>query len=378
MFEVLVMMAVTLIMTGVIVGITPYVMRQNIYFGVMLPDQADQIPAVKKWKKQFFMWSVGISMLSLMLLVASSIFLNLDEDMIGILGAILIFLLVIMQGVVYIYFHRQAKVLKEKNFSSSDIHQDARIMVSTDFHNQKMVVSNGCFIVLGGIIILGTALVPILLYDQIPDYIPRHLNHFNRDRNQLLWMPKSPEIFAILPFTQFAMLILFMFVNYMLKVTKQLIVPKHAKRSIKQNRAYRYAMSKVMFIYTISLILLLAIPQVLMVTGSPPASRDVWIVLGWLVILFMMFIYTMLKYGQGGERYKPSAGTDNQYQLVDDDKFWKWGVFYFNPNDPAIFVEKRFGIGVTMNFAKWQAWACIVGVFVFIGVIIIVMVFLER
>lgn len=38
------------------------------------------------------------------------------------------------------------------------------------------------------------------------------------------------------------------------------------------------------------------------------------------------------------------------------DEHWKWGVFYYNPDDPALLVEKRFGIGYTMNFARSLAW----------------------
>lgn len=30
---------------------------------------------------------------------------------------------------------------------------------------------------------------------------------------------------------------------------------------------------------------------------------------------------------------------------------WKWGIIYVNPNDPSIWVEKRSGLGWTLNFA---------------------------
>jgi uncharacterized membrane protein len=36
---------------------------------------------------------------------------------------------------------------------------------------------------------------------------------------------------------------------------------------------------------------------------------------------------------------------------IDEDSFWKGGLFYYNKNDPSIFVEKRFGVGWTLNFA---------------------------
>jgi uncharacterized membrane protein len=35
---------------------------------------------------------------------------------------------------------------------------------------------------------------------------------------------------------------------------------------------------------------------------------------------------------------------------------WKAGMFYVNPDDPSIFVEKRFGIGYTLNFARPVSW----------------------
>ena len=31
---------------------------------------------------------------------------------------------------------------------------------------------------------------------------------------------------------------------------------------------------------------------------------------------------------------------------------YKWGVFYYDPGDPRILVEKRLGIGWTLNFAR--------------------------
>lgn len=36
---------------------------------------------------------------------------------------------------------------------------------------------------------------------------------------------------------------------------------------------------------------------------------------------------------------------------------WRWGVFYFNPDDPDVMVPKRTGLGYTMNFARPASWA---------------------
>jgi uncharacterized membrane protein len=36
-------------------------------------------------------------------------------------------------------------------------------------------------------------------------------------------------------------------------------------------------------------------------------------------------------------------------------------MIYYNPADPAIFVEKRFGMGYTMNFANPWSWVLMAG-----------------
>jgi uncharacterized membrane protein len=42
------------------------------------------------------------------------------------------------------------------------------------------------------------------------------------------------------------------------------------------------------------------------------------------------------------------------------DARWLGGFVYFNPEDPAVFVEKRLGIGYTVNFARPSAWIYLV------------------
>ncbi|MBX6342828.1 MAG: hypothetical protein IRY97_10250, partial [Thermomicrobiaceae bacterium] len=35
---------------------------------------------------------------------------------------------------------------------------------------------------------------------------------------------------------------------------------------------------------------------------------------------------------------------------------WIAGFIYYNPDDPALMVPKRFGVGWTLNFARPAAW----------------------
>lgn len=38
------------------------------------------------------------------------------------------------------------------------------------------------------------------------------------------------------------------------------------------------------------------------------------------------------------------------------DRCWKLGVFYYNPEDPAMIVQQRFGMGQSLNFGNPWAW----------------------
>lgn len=39
-----------------------------------------------------------------------------------------------------------------------------------------------------------------------------------------------------------------------------------------------------------------------------------------------------------------------------DGRFWKAGLFYFNPEDSALMVPKRQGFGYTLNFGRPACW----------------------
>ena len=57
-----------------------------------------------------------------------------------------------------------------------------------------------------------------------------------------------------------------------------------------------------------------------------------------------------------------AASSRRETPEPQSDSYWKAGVFYFNPSDPAIFVSKRVGIGYTMNFANKISWLVLLGI----------------
>jgi uncharacterized membrane protein len=70
-------------------------------------------------------------------------------------------------------------------------------------------------------------------------------------------------------------------------------------------------------------------------------------------------ILVLARVGQGGSRLAPAGPATPGDRTAD--RFWKWGMFYVNRDDPAFVIEKRFGIGYTMNFGHLGAWVLLAG-----------------
>ena len=53
----------------------------------------------------------------------------------------------------------------------------------------------------------------------------------------------------------------------------------------------------------------------------------------------------------------------------DNDSKWKWGLFYYNPEDKRLFPSKRFGMSWTVNFANFNSILAFLIMFAFFGFI---------
>lgn len=45
-----------------------------------------------------------------------------------------------------------------------------------------------------------------------------------------------------------------------------------------------------------------------------------------------------------------------------NDRHWKLGIFYVHRQDPSLFVERRFGVGYTINLGNPLSWLVLLGI----------------
>jgi uncharacterized membrane protein len=83
----------------------------------------------------------------------------------------------------------------------------------------------------------------------------------------------------------------------------------------------------------------------------------VYLNVAFTVVIMAITFVLVFRYGQGGTRLAGEAAvTSPPIGDRTPDERWKWGIIYYNPEDPAIMVEKRFGLGYTFNFANVWSW----------------------
>ena len=98
--------------------------------------------------------------------------------------------------------------------------------------------------------------------------------------------------------------------------------------------------------------ILVTLPAWFALLKPPAIIMGIWSVV--FAVLVVAFTASLLRAGQGGSRRAgpaAAAGGDRT-----PDACWKWGLIYVNQADPSILVEKRFGVGYTLNFGNRWTW----------------------
>jgi hypothetical protein len=77
-------------------------------------------------------------------------------------------------------------------------------------------------------------------------------------------------------------------------------------------------------------------------------------------------------------RLSAAAAVDAARADPGGEERWKWGLFYRNADDEALFVPKRVGIGYTLNFARPGAWVLSGALLLFLVASMLLPVLLRR
>ena len=341
----------------VVFSIMPYISRKTLTFGVSIPSSVYDDGRLKKLRRQFSIRVIVSGVLAIALSIVPFFFMK-ESAAISVLTAfVFVYVLIILPF--YLGGNKQVKQLKKE--LGWDEGASQKVVADTKFSSSKRTVSALWFLVYA-VIIIGTLLLGILLYDQIPDKVTMQMDAAG---NPTRIVDKSFGLIMFAPAIQAAMALLMGFVYWMMGRTPPVIDPDQPEVSSAQNAKFRYRWSAFIVFMGLALMLVFAVTQMWFV-GWIPQQLVLWLPIAITGAVVAAAIILSVMTGQSGSRIRTGKTIDGKKINRDDDQYWRGGMFYVNKQDPALFVEKRFGVGFTINFGRPAAILIFVGI---IGVI---------
>lgn len=352
---------ITLIPVFIFTVFIPYWTRKTESFGVTIPENIYYTDVLKKLRKQYAYTMSGFSLIVTTVFLLLGNFYNYNEDEIGTLLIVSISAYLFTAFLIYLIFHNKMKKMKlEQNWSHA---KSQVLVVDTNFHNQKLSYSHYWYLIPLSVAII-TAILSMKFYPQFPDNIPMN---YDLSGNITKSISKSYFTVMLFPMVQILLTMLFIFINWIIAKSKQQISAEDPEKSIAQNIVFRKRWSLFMLISGSAMVLMFSMIQLsLIYTINQTLLLTVSLVFtfGTIAGAIILSITT----GQGGSRIGKRTNKTGNTIDRDDDQYWKLGIFYYNKNDPTIFLEKRFGIGWTNNWAHPLSWIIILIILASVGI----------
>ena len=344
----------------------PYWTRKTENFGVSIPEAMYTRQDFKTMRKQYTSLLIITNFVLFAFLIGMKI--RLDEQLFVKLFISLTFIYLLISFLIYLPFHFKMKRIKKEENWQQDLKQT--VVIDTRFREEKLTYSNKWYLI-PLLMTIGTIAYTFFVYENIPEQVPIHTSFSGK----VTYEEKSMGNVLLLPITQLFMVGMFLVVNYVIKHSKQQVSAENPEKSKEQNVIFRRRWSLYMIITAILITGMFTFLQMTFIYPSLMVYENVVI---FSIIGFILFgsIFLSVTTGQGGSRVKSDTKTKDHVIDRDDDRFWKLGQFYVNKNDPSIFVEKRFGVGWTNNWAHPVSWIFLI-VIITLGVgIPILLIFL--
>ncbi|MCL1792434.1 MAG: DUF1648 domain-containing protein [Oscillospiraceae bacterium] len=344
------------VLIGAFMPIVPILTRKSFLFGVKIPLEEHGCEEAKILIKKYIATCLTGTIAILALNVAQ--FIAFPEMT---LAATMYFplLFVAVQMAAFVPNWKRAVKLKEqKGWKVSE-----SVFAETKSSHSRGNLSDLPWIwyAAGAILIFAGAVIILARYPELPDPMP---THFDINMQPDAWSDKNLINVMALPLLNFAMLAIMWFANVMFVRAKLQIDAQNPEISFAQHRIYRRRMGNSMGFMTLGIVLAIILPGFL--TVFPDLNFPFWIIMVLVFVPMVPLIAVSIASGQGGCRIKanmaalaqnpekPDTGKSG-FEGVSgrgDDKYWAIGMFYHNPDDPAIIVEDRFGNNLGFNYSR--------------------------
>jgi uncharacterized membrane protein len=339
------------VLMGALMPIIPLLTRKSYLFGVKIPLEEHSCPEALKLKKSYINACLAGSAAVLALIIAQYIAM---PDL-TLLGALYYpFLFAAVQFAAFIPNWKRALKLKENQ--GWKVSESAFAETKSSHSRGNLSELPWAWYILSLIIIIASIIIGFVQYPDLPDLIP---THFDINMEPDAWTEKSIWAVMMMPLINLALLATMWFTGIMIVKAKLQIDPQKPELSFTQHKIYRRRMGHSIGFLALGMVVMLMIAGFMSI--FPEFKISFGLLMGIILVTMIPIIAVPIISGQGGGKIKieavteKSAGNISAYDnahLRGNDKHWKLGMFYYNPDDPAHIVEDRFGINFGFNYAR--------------------------
>lgn len=326
--------------------------NNGIFFGVRIPKIHNEEVELKSLEKEYK--RIIIIIFVIIFIISNSILgFNIkasEEELSAILTFTIISSILIHTTIFIVYYKRTIKLKKKNQWNKKTKNI---VIVDTTLRKPKKIEKNKPISEKYFLILLVFPIIMAILtsykYGQISELVNvsgREVVEVNKETLKGFFV-----IFQF-PIEQLFMIIMFYFIVKFSLNSKSDLNSGTIKEVVKRKKKFKRLISIMMIVTAIEIMVLFTINQFQIIFNVD--LLDTQLGLNILILITMiLFIIKFIKVGQGGRNLEEKDEIDELYR--DDDDKWILGVFYYNKNDPSFMVEKRVGIGYTINFANTKA-----------------------
>ncbi|MGM9985766.1 MAG: DUF1648 domain-containing protein [Bacillaceae bacterium] len=316
--------------------------KSNLYYGIFIEEE-NKTEALTDIYRSFKRWSTIVYVLSL-LLTGLCLFIFKWNSPLAVL--IPTFLSIFAYFIVYLQAHKKTKAYKATSIPTTK--QAMKMTIDPIFIQEREHLKTiFTFLSLIPLLMAVASFVYLVMnYNNLPNQLPIHWNFAGKVDG---WAEKSIANAFMPTIMQVMITILFTFICRWILQTRSRLNPTNIEESRKLALNYlKSAAATFLFLSFLTNSLFASIAYG-MVTGNELSPTFMIIIVSLLFISAGIQIFVYYKYGQRAFMKKSETMG---YSPEDRDEYWLWGTFYNNPNDPSIMVEKRYGVGWTINIGN--------------------------
>ncbi|WP_315794840.1 DUF1648 domain-containing protein [Paenibacillus sp. BIC5C1] len=350
---------------ALLLSFAPYVTRETISFGVTVSQYNYYTPVLRKLRRTFA--TVSLIGNGMVVLVSLYLLRSANEESTAIITGVCTMIFVVYWSALHILFHFKMKKIKG---TLPTVEAPHRVKIDTTFRQNKLTYSNYWFLIHIAIIVV-IAIISILNYKALPNVIPMK---YDLQGNVTSSVPKTYLSVLAINLVQLGIIALMMLVNWSIKASKQQLTTSNPAKFAAENIQFRRKWSLFTIITGLLLTILFAFIQINMFVPNLVLLTAISFIIPVLIVLGAVWLSLTGRQGGGKIRNHQEERERSKEQPVNDDDYWKLGFIYFNANDPSFTVEKRYGIGWTINFAHPLSWVLLL----FIIAIVVISRFLSQ